>query len=253
MTLHRGKLARPPTILNVRALTRDDLMVLRADRGETERAGGTIIQRFRDPHHRVARLVAAGLRNGEIAERSGMSYNRVSALRGSPAFEELVAKYRGKVNEAFEREQDEYAKLATGNMLKAERMISEKLEEHDENGTLPPVRELIAISRDAADRFGYGKRQTNLNVNADFAAMLEAARGRSTKAKDITPINEVGKVVVQPAIPMEHTKIASTSLVHIEATVVPPEQPSLQSQPMKVVPAASSAGHPSLPLIRRRA
>lgn len=221
MTLHRGKIARAPTILNIRALTRDDLMVLRDERrGETERSGGTIIQRFRDPHHRLARLIAAGLRNSEIANRIGMSCNRISALRGSPAFDELVAKYRPKVDAAFEREQDEYAKLATGNMLKAESMIAEKLEEHEENGTLPPVRELIAISRDAADRFGYGKRQTNLNVNADFAAMLEAARGRSAKAKTI------------------------------EASVV---SPALPQSPVASVPAASLPAHPSLPLIRRRA
>lgn len=224
MTLHRGKLARPPTILNVRALTRDDLMLLRQDGSDQQaRAGVGIVQRLRDPHHRVARLFASGLRMEEIVARSGYSYGRVNTLKNDPAFQELIAKYRDKVDAAFVREADTYYELATANMVTAERMISEKLEEHDENGTLPPVRELIAISRDAADRFGYGKRQTNLNVNADFAAMLEAARGRSAKAKTI------------------------------EATVVPPEQPSLQSQPMKVVPAAPSAGHPSLPLIRRRA
>lgn len=190
MTLHRGKIARDPTILNVRALTRDDLMVLR-DPGRTnnpDSSGGTILQRFRDPHHRLARLIAAGLSNTEINERTGMSLGRISAHRNSPAFEDLIAKYRDRVDAAFEREQDEYAKLATGNMLKAESMIAEKLEEHEENGTLPPVRELIAISRDAADRFGYGKRQTNLNINADFASMLEKARGRADKAKLIEAV-----------------------------------------------------------------
>lgn len=222
MTLHRGKIAREPIVLNVRALTRDDLMVLRQDGdNQTNRVGVGIPERLRDPHHRLARLVAAGLRPDEIVARSGYSYSRYSTIKNAPAFKELVDKYRGKVNEAFEREQDTFMQLATQNMVVAERMIAEKLEEHDENGTLPPVRELIAISRDAADRFGYGKRQTNLNVNADFASMLEAARGRSAKAKTI------------------------------EATAVSPVLP--QSGPVAVSPAMAPAQHPSLPLIRRRA
>lgn len=236
MTLHRGRIARDPTILNVRSLTRDDLMVLR-EPGRSHNpdyAGGSVIERFRDPHHRLARLIAAGLSNGEIAGRTGMSHSRISQHRNSPAFEDLIAKYRGKVDAAFEREQDEYAKLATGNMLKAESMLAEKLEEHEENGTLPPVRELIAISRDAADRFGYGKRQTNLNVNADFASMLEAARKRSAGAN--------AKVIegsVSPSPPPAVTAVA---------------QPlSPQSGPVAVSPAMVPAQHPSLPLIRRRA
>lgn len=225
MTLHRGKIAREPTVLNVRALTRDDLMVLREDRGVTERAGGGVVQRLRDPHHRIARLIASGLRLDEVAQRSGYSLGRINTLKNDPAFQELVAKYRDKVTEAFVAEADTYYELATQNMVTAERMIAEKLEEHDENGTLPPVRELIAISRDAADRFGYGKRQTNLNVNADFASMLEAARKRSAGA---------------------NAKV-------IEATVNPPGLPLPQSEPVAVSPAMVPAQHPSLPLIRRRA
>lgn len=186
MTLHRGKIATEPSVTNVRALTRDDLMVLKEDRGVSKDAQGNgIVQRLRDPHHRVARLIAAGLRYEEIAERTGYSYARVSTLQRDPAFQELVARYRKTVDAAFEREQDEYAKLATGNMLKAETMLAEKLEEAEETGEFLPTKDLIAISRDAADRFGYGKRQMNLNVNMDFAAELEKARSRSGKARVI--------------------------------------------------------------------
>jgi hypothetical protein len=41
----------------------------------------------------------------------------------------------------------------------------------------------MAISRDAADRTGHGKVQTNMNVNVDFASKLEAARRRSAGAR----------------------------------------------------------------------
>lgn len=186
MTLHRGKIATEPSVTNVRALTREDLAAIKDLRTSTaDGTTQTLMTRLRDPHHRVARLIAAGLRTDEIAERSGYSHQRITTLQRDPAFQELVARYRKTVDEAFEREQDEYAKLATGNMLKAETMIAEKLEEAEETGEFLPTKDLIAISRDAADRFGYGKRQMNLNVNMDFAAELEKARSRSGKARVI--------------------------------------------------------------------
>lgn len=157
-------------------------------------SGAGILKRLRDPHHRVARLFAAGLRIGEIVERTGYSYQRISTLQRDPAFQELIALNREKVNAAFEREQDEYAKLATSNMLKAETQLAEKLEEAEENNEFLPTRDLIAISRDAADRFGYGKRQMNLNVNADFASLLEKAIQRSGKGGS-SPTTIEGSIV----------------------------------------------------------
>lgn len=196
MTLHRGKIARAPTVTNVRALTRDDLALVVEKRPLSEsRAGGNILQRLRDPHHRVARLIASGLKLTEVAELTGRSYAGLHLLNRDPAFNELVATYRGKVNAAWEREQDEYAQLATRNMLKAEAQIAEKLEAAEENNETLPTRDLIAISRDAADRFGYGKRQTNLNVNADFASLLEKAIARSGKGGPPSPVTIEGRAL----------------------------------------------------------
>lgn len=232
MTLHRGKIARTPTVTNVRALTRDDLMVLNQDgSNQTIRAGVGVVTRLREPHHRVARLFAAGLRTHEVAERSGYSSARVTTLKNDPAFQELVAKYRDKVDAAFEREQDVYMQLATQNMITAERMIAEKLEEHEENGTLPAIREALSISRDAADRFGYGKRQTNLNINADFASMLEKARARSAGAKTIEGTQT-------PTLP----GVGSVALPSPQSSARP-EVPAIEASPV----------HPSQPLILRRA
>ena len=176
-------LARIKMIGPIREMTREDMAatlkpcykpVVTADR-------------LRDSHHRVARCAAAGMRKNEIAEHTGYSYNRVWMLLSSPAMIELVAKYRAKVDEAFERSQDEFYNLATKNMLMAERMIADKLEEAEETGTPIPVKDLVLVSRDAADRFGYGKKQTNVNVNADFAAELEKAIARSGKVIEVVP------------------------------------------------------------------
>lgn len=186
MVLHRGKIATKPEILEIRPLTRDDLSLIVEKREPGNRSGGSAVTRFRDPHHRLARLFAAGLKTGEVAERSGYSINRVSQLRTDPAFEELIAKYREKVDAAFVENVDEFYETATANMRVAERMIAERLEEADDEGGSPiPLKTLVDISADRMDRFGYGKRQTNVNVNVDFAKQLEDAIARSGKAKVI--------------------------------------------------------------------
>lgn len=171
-------LNKPPLkIGEIRPLTRDDLSEIIGKKRQAQ-----TVQYLRDSHHMVARLVAAGVRpNSEIARRTGFAASRISNLIIDPAFQELVASYRGDVDAAFIRSQDDFFETATSNMLKAERQIAEKLDKADEEGELLPVRDLLAISRDAADRFGYGKKTTNLNVNVDFASKLEQAIAR-TKA-----------------------------------------------------------------------
>lgn len=177
MPIGAGAIPKPIVLTKVRPLERSDLAELREPR-----AKDNVVARFRDPHLRLARLIASGLRLDEAAARAGYSYNRASILRNDPAFEDLVTKYRARVDEAFVEEQTEFHQLATSNMLKAERMIAETLDQADENEELLPVRTLISISRDAADRFGYGKKDTRLNINVDFAAKLEATIARSTKS-----------------------------------------------------------------------
>lgn len=188
------KLNTQLAITDIRPLTREDLSeIINAPKYD-------VMSRIRDPHHRVARLVASGIRPyEEIARRSGYSTMRINQLTADPAFMELVARYRREIDAAFISSQDDYYEMATANMLKAERMISEKLEIAEEEGSLPPVRDLLAISRDAADRFGYGKKATNVNINVDFASKLEKAISRS-KGVTINALPSISPDVSQPPL-----------------------------------------------------
>ena len=177
MALQRGKIAKKPKILESRPLTREDLACLREPRAQN------VVQKLRDSHHRVARLLAAGLRLDEVADLSGYSYQRVWQLSADPCVQELVAQYRGKVDAAFERSQDRYFSVATANMLKAETMIADKLDDALESGEHLPTRDLISISRDAADRFGYSKH--TIVTNNNIGSQLEKAIARSGKAVTI--------------------------------------------------------------------
>jgi hypothetical protein len=178
--LHRGKLARHPRILSVRSLTRDDLARL-----YEKRVGPPRVKQFRDTHHRLARMCAAGLRDAEIIRLSGYGPNRLMQLRQDPAFQQLIAEYRDKVTEAFVRSQDEFYETSVSNMLRAERMIEDHLDSAEETGETVPLKTLLAITSDRADRFGYGKHRTQTNENVNFAAEMKRIAQQSGRSNVI--------------------------------------------------------------------
>jgi hypothetical protein len=189
--LGRGRRPIRPGIGAVRELTLAELQG--AKRGRT-----APIQRFRDSHHRMARLFASGLRVGEVAELTGYSVSRVSLYHTSPAFQELIAEKR-KIEDVVHRDQiTAYNALILSNGLKAERKLADKLDDDDEGEELS-VRELVSIARDAADRVGLSKRAINFNVNTDFAAMLDRAIERSS-APALPRSGDVSLILSPPVI-----------------------------------------------------
>ncbi len=243
MALHRGKISTKPEILSVRPLTREDLGLIAERKADSDgRPLQGAVRRFRDPHHQVARLFASGLRLREVADRCGYSYQRIHVLHSDPAFQQLIAKYREKVDASFVANADEFYDLATANMRKAETMIAERLEKAEEEDIDLPLKTLIDISGDRMDRFGYGKRQTNLNVNADFASLLEKAIQRSGKTIEANAIP--GNSLPPPKAPLLSS---SSEELSIEAEPAPvPQSPERPSR----LPAQ---GPQSADVIRRRA
>jgi len=190
---------REDRTLSVRDLTREDLAVLLEPR-----VGPPQVKKLRDSHHRIARLVAHGVKRTKIAEVTGLSYTRLSVLSVDPAFKELVARYTAQLHEKLDLAEDAFVEIAMQNMLRAELMISDRLDDADDSGELLPIRELVSISRDAADRLGYGKHQTQTNVNVDFASRLERTIKRSARvidAKAIPLSPSVGPSVSSPQEP----------------------------------------------------
>lgn len=190
--LHRGKLARTPKVLAVRPLTREDMGVLQLPRPSQNRP-----KAMRETHHRLARMVAAGFRTEEILHLTGYSYNRLLQLRGDPAFQQLTASYKDKVDEAFVRGVDEFWETSTSNMLRAERMIEEHLDRAEESDEPISLKTLMALTADRADRFGYGKKNTVRNENVDFAAMMEKIARTSGRSNviDAKPIPAPARLV----------------------------------------------------------
>ncbi len=190
MTLEHGPIGKRRPFA-IRGMAKADLARLEQPRQPMNHG----IARLRHSHHMIARLTAAGLRIHDVAQRVGYTRERVGQLLQAPAMQELVASYAQKIDRAFEESVDAYFDLAQQNMVAAERHIRDRIAEADDAGELLGIREALAISRDAADRFGYGKRQTNVNVNADFGAILEQRLARLGKTID-------GAKVTLPTAPL---------------------------------------------------
>ena len=154
------------------------------------------VKAFKDSHHLVARLFAAGLRPGEVAERAGYSGTRISVLLGDPSFQNLIAEYRREETIAFALTRDDYYERATRARNIALRLVEDKLADVDPDDVT--IRELMGIHDSLADRTGYGKRSTVTNVNIDFAARLDMAVKRSERVLGISPPVQSAELSLQP-------------------------------------------------------
>lgn len=180
MTLAKGRIATARFVTSVSELTREDLAKLQAPRATL-----TTPQKLRESHHQVARLLALGLAHTAIAEATGYSVQRVSQLGAAPAMQELVARLRERADETTVEAMTDYNNQVARRRNAAERHLIDYIDRLDDEGEIMPPKLALALAADGADRTGFGKQSTRVNVNEDFAAKLEAAIGRSGKVIDI--------------------------------------------------------------------
>jgi hypothetical protein len=180
VTLHRGKLARVPKVVSVRALTREDMARLKAPRPVQNRA-----RLMRSHHHRLARYVASGMRTAEILRLTGYSSSRFSNLSRDPAFQELIAVYKDKVDESWVAAQDEVQEAASDLILRGLSQVRDHYDDADEEGEKIPLKTLVTVTGDLMDRFGYGKKSTQTSNVINFAEMMEQMSRASGKSNVI--------------------------------------------------------------------
>ena len=154
--------------------------------GQKELVASRVAQ-YRDSHHRVAQMFAAGCTPSMIRRQTGISMRRLTLLSGDPSFKELIAQYSSRFVEKLEVAQDAYLDTAIANMLRSEQQIADHLDQSEETGELLPINILDKISQGRADRFGYSKHST-MRVEHDFATALDKAIARSGKAEEMKTI-----------------------------------------------------------------
>lgn len=215
-TLQRGRKAiapPPPTIGPIVEITRADLAHL------TVKRDPTVLQSIRDSHHRLARAIALGMSNAEVADVCGCSITQVSRMRGDPMMRQLVAEKRSMIDAEFAQAGDVVVEYMRSNALKAQAMLSDKIDHALDSGEFLPTRDLLGIAELGLDRTGYGKQTKNLNVNVDFAARLEAAISKSATAPAMRVVG------ASPPVPLAPTmgEVQSTALQRL-APPPPPQR-----------------------------
>ena len=172
----------------------------------------TVIERFRDNHHAVAKMFASGMTPSMIRQRTGISTRRLTLLWNDPSFQELIAVYSQRIEEKWNANVDTYLDLGMSNMILSEALIAERIDDSMDPGAEPiPLPMLDRISQGRADRFGYSKHST-IEHKHDFASVLDRAIERSGKAKEVkliegaaaashTPVKDVASAPLEVASP----------------------------------------------------
>jgi len=88
----------PVQIAIARPLTQDDLATLASRQAPPQ---GQRLARIRHSHHLLAQCLARGSTQAEASAITGYDPAYISALRGDPAFEELLQHYAGIAGELF--------------------------------------------------------------------------------------------------------------------------------------------------------
>lgn len=179
----RGRRAVPLEAQVVRELRGEDLALL-AQPGEIQPIE---LKRLSDRHHGLARALASGISEGEAAVMFGYDQSRVSILKSSPAFRELLELYRDVKDTEFADMTARLAGLAKDAVL----ILQDRLEDAPEDIS---TGQLLQIATMGADRTGHGPTsKQEVNVTHNLAARLDAARQRAKAAmiegtmKDVTP------------------------------------------------------------------
>lgn len=170
----RGRAAVPVSAEIVGAVTQADLELLKTEKGSKPAP----LKRIGERHHAMARMLASGMKPGEVAVAVGLHPSRVSILQDDPTFQELVAFYRENVDAVYA---DLHTRLA-GMSADAAEELRRRLEENPEDLGLNALMEMVKLG---ADRTGYGpSSKQDVNVNVNIADRLQAARQRFAKVID---------------------------------------------------------------------
>lgn len=173
-----GRKSQPILAEIVRSLTEADVALLATERGIQPSS----IKKLTDSHHALARCLATGMKDVEASAITGYTPSRISVLRDSPLFAELVSHYHSVPDTTLADFQERM--LSVG--LTAVEELKDRLENEPEKiGTAT----LIEAVKSLADRTGHGPqtKSTNLNVTVSLASRVAEGRRRAQLSTRVSP------------------------------------------------------------------
>lgn len=134
------------------------------------------LKRLSDRHHALARMLALGEPLSVVCNALGYTPSRVSVLKASPAFQELLALYQDEKQGQFV----DFVARAAGLATDAVAVLQDRLEDTPEDVSTSALVEIVKM---AADRSGNGPTTTQVGVTIDLGERLRAARERARAAQ----------------------------------------------------------------------
>lgn len=141
---------KPKLGLEVTELTAEEIVALNAEENDTPMKT-PMLQKLRGTHHKLAQMLAKGMRNIDAALFLGFSESRISILKNDPAFKALIEHYQEVENAAFRDFAEKMGDVGADALeIVHERML--------ENPDKIDTNTLLEIVKTTADRTGYGKQ-----------------------------------------------------------------------------------------------
>lgn len=183
-TRGRGKATQVIDIYSTRELHQADLDAVAS--AKVGVATAPTLQNIRASHHRIAKMIAQGVRLVEISRITGYSPGRLTVLKDSPAFADLVAQYSNMVSDAFA---DTVAKMkdVTDTALQ---ILDERLSDEPEsfsNGML------VDVVTKIGDRAGYAPVQKTASVSIPLDADILTSIKEKVRSKQNGSVTNISQ------------------------------------------------------------
>jgi hypothetical protein len=186
----RGRRRSGATPAYVRDLSVEDLPELQLP--STVGAEPHRLTKLRDRHHAIARLMAEGRRDVEIAAILQMSQSWLSTLKQDPAFQELLVHYKTTTSVIYQSAHERLATLG-GTALG---LLQDRLEEEGEQMS---VRVLKEIAEMALDRSVAPPKAASGSVGA--------GSGFQINVNFVPPAAQSAEPLTAPGSPAEYASI----------------------------------------------
>ena len=179
--LHSGR----PRLRTVSSLVQETSELCEEDAAALRECGpsmGPELTQLRTRHHKVARLMAAGMPRGEIADLTGYTEQTLAILFMAPAFKELVDSYARTDGAQEVLQLSRLTRAAAGEAL---HQLHKRIHLHSDD---IPTKDLGNVTRDLLDRSGVGPHsKVNVSHGID-PSTLEAIKAQGEEASAIIDI-----------------------------------------------------------------
>jgi len=186
-----------PDILSIVEMTPEEAM---SSLSSSPHHNSPPIKTIRTKHHQLAKLLACGFKDADIARKVGYSTGTVNTLKSNPAIKELVEHYSGEYQESVSELHDRMEAMTIDLLDELQARL-----EDDGSRTDISVSELKDLLKDFLDRIGHGpiKRIEQHTVNENrYAGIIKHVREVAAEKRfDSGGARLVGEGPIRRALP----------------------------------------------------